>query len=82
VIAMSVSIETDLKDILNRIEQKFDTISQDSTTLKVGQAELSGKIDGMSKRLENLEFISRGILIGLVVAFFGAAAKLLGFVPT
>jgi hypothetical protein len=79
---MSISIETDLKDILNRIEQKFDTIGQDSTILKVGQADLSGKVDGIFKRLENLEFISRGILIGLVVAFFGAAAKLLGFVPT
>lgn len=76
----------------NKVDERFNKVEQNINDLKVGLAELRGEIreeyaelkggfNGLSKRTENLEFISRGILIGLVVAFFGAAAKLLGFVP-
>jgi uncharacterized protein (DUF849 family) len=94
-------IETDLAQILERIEQnlydfrrevnqKFDKIDERLTKLEVGQArleaELKGdlkaldiKMEGIGKRLENQEFISRGVLIALIVAILGGLAKLFGF---
>ena len=77
---MSVTIESDLKEILNKIDQKLDNISKDITDLKVGQARLEEKVDGLSKRMDNQEFISRGVLIGLIVAILGSFAKLFGLV--
>ncbi|HEY9872657.1 MAG TPA: hypothetical protein V6D12_04445 [Candidatus Obscuribacterales bacterium] len=88
---MSVTIESDLKEILAKIDQKLDSISKDITDLKVGQARLEEKVDGLEKRLEekidglgkrmdNQEFISRGVLIGLLVAILGGFAKLFGLV--
>jgi archaellum component FlaC len=84
---MSVTIESDLKEILNRIDQrldkldtKIDNLSKDITDIKVGVAKLEEKVDGLSKRIDNQEFISRGILIGLIVAILGGFAKLFGFV--
>ena len=41
---------------------------------------LEVKVDGVGKRLENQEFISRGIVIGLIVALVGGFAKLFGFI--
>ena len=88
---MSITLESDLKEILTKIDQKLDTLSRDVTDLKVGQARLEEKVDGLEKRLEskldglgkrmdNQEFISRGVLIGLIVAILGGFAKLFGFV--
>ncbi|AFZ11886.1 hypothetical protein Cri9333_0971 [Crinalium epipsammum PCC 9333] len=88
---MSITIESDLKEILTKIDQKLDTLSRDVTDLKVGQARLEEKVDGLEKRLEskldglskrmdNQEFLSRGVLIGLIVAILGGFAKLFGFV--
>ncbi|HEY9693429.1 MAG TPA: hypothetical protein V6D15_14565 [Oculatellaceae cyanobacterium] len=77
---MSVTIESDLKEILTKIDQKLDTLSRDVTDLKVGQARLEEKVDGLSKRMDNQEFLSRGVLIGLIVAILGGFAKLFGFV--
>jgi chaperonin cofactor prefoldin len=50
---MSVTIESDLKEILTKIDQKLDTLSRDVTDLKVGQARLEEKVDGLEKRLES-----------------------------
>jgi hypothetical protein len=96
---VSVTIESDLKEILAKIDQKLDTLSRDVAEirqkdlvdLKVGQARLEEKVDGLEKRLEekidglgkrmdNQEFISRGVLIGLLVAILGGFAKLFGLV--
>lgn len=85
---MSVTIESDLKDILNKIDAKLDILSRDVAEirqkdlveLKVGQARLEEKVDGLSKRMDNQEFISRGVLIGLIVAILGGFAKLFGIV--
>lgn len=41
---------------------------------------LDAKVEGFGKRLENQEFVDRGILVALVVAILGSAAKLLGWV--
>jgi predicted nucleic acid-binding Zn-ribbon protein len=88
---MSITIESDLKEILTRLEQKIDNVSKDVNDLKVSVAEtkaelkgdikaLNEKVDGLSKRLDTTEFTNRGILIGLIVAILGGFAKLFGIV--
>jgi hypothetical protein len=54
----------------------------------VGQAELSGKIkalegkvDGHGKRLDNQEFLNRGVVVAVLAALIAGAAKVFGFLP-
>ncbi len=76
----------------DKIDRKFEKIDNDITDLKVGQARLEekidgldqrleAKIDGLDKRLEFQEFINRGVLIGFIVAILAGLAKLFGFIP-
>ncbi len=79
---MSVMIEQDLKEYLDqrfekidrqfeKIDQKLERIENDVTDLKIGQARLEEKIDGLDKRLEFQEFINRGVLMGNFPPFKG-----------
>jgi tetrahydromethanopterin S-methyltransferase subunit G len=59
---MSVSIETDLKEILGRFEQKLDKFEQkldkvaaDVVDLKVDMATVKTKLDGIDKRVDGLD---------------------------
>ncbi|WP_107669174.1 DUF4164 family protein [Cyanothece sp. BG0011] len=71
--------ETSIKRF-EKLESKLDTIQKDVTDLKVGQARLEEKVDGLGKRLDYQEFINRGVLIGLLVALLGGLAKMFGFI--
>jgi predicted nuclease with TOPRIM domain len=75
-----------------RMDERFDKVEDRLTKLEVGQAELKGevkgdikvldeKIEGLTVRVGYQEFTNRGILIALVVAVLGGAAKLFGFFP-
>ena len=81
-----------LEAILTRIESKIDKIDERLTNVEIGQAELKaelkgdikvldGKIEGLTVGVAYQEFTNRGILIALVVAVLGGAAKLFGFFP-
>ncbi len=72
--------ESKFDNLSKDLNQKLDTLSKDVTDLKVGQAELKSEVKGLSKRLDNQEFISRGVLIALIVAILGGLAKLFGLV--
>ena len=74
------TVTYDLTDVLKRIENKLDTMQKDLTDLKVGQARLEEKVDGLGKRLDYQEFINRGVLIGLIVALLGGLAKMFGWI--
>jgi predicted nuclease with TOPRIM domain len=81
----NIQIESDLKEILNKLDGKLDKLTEDVTELKVGQAEIKGdikaldtKVEGLDKRVSNQEFTNRGVLIGLVVVILGGAAKFFG----
>ncbi len=63
-----------------KIESKLDTIQKDITDLKVGQARLEEKVDGLGKRFDYQEFINRGVVIGLIVALLGGLAKMFGLI--
>ena len=81
-----------LEAVLTRIEGKIDSLQRDVNKLEIGQSELKGEIKalderltteikGLTARVANQEFTNRGILIALVVAILGGAAKLFGFFP-
>jgi len=57
-------LESKIQGARNELEAKID-LSRSSLEVKI--AELSGKMDGYSKRLDQQEFISRGAIVALVV---------------
>ncbi|MGK7872185.1 MAG: hypothetical protein AB4426_02360 [Xenococcaceae cyanobacterium] len=77
---MSVTIEVDLKEVLDQINQKLDKIDEKVDNLSIDMATVKTKLEGLEKRMDNQEFISRGVLIGLIIAIVGGFAKLFGFV--
>jgi uncharacterized protein YaaN involved in tellurite resistance len=86
------SVLKEIKDSIKEVSQKVDRIEDRLTKIEIGQAELKGelkgdikvldeKIEGLTVRVAYQEFTNRGILIALVVAVLGGAAKLFGFFP-
>jgi DNA anti-recombination protein RmuC len=65
---------------LDEIDKKLDILQNDGVDLKVGQAKIEEKVEGLAKRIDNQEFVSRGILVGLIIAILGGTAKLFGFI--
>jgi predicted RNase H-like nuclease (RuvC/YqgF family) len=85
---MSLTIETELKDIFTKIDQRLDRMEQSINDLKLGQAEIKGeiknletKVDGLSTRVGNQEFLSRTIVGGLILIVLGGAAKMFWAFP-
>jgi prefoldin subunit 5 len=79
------NIEYDLKEILirldgrfDKLESKIDKISEDIADLQVKVGVLSEKVEGITKRLDTQEFINRGVIIGLILAVLGGFAKVFG----
>ena len=84
-IISNIQVESDLKEILTRIDNKLDKLSEDVTDIKVSLAEVKGdiktldtKVDGLEKRVGNQEFTNRGVLVGLILVILGGAAKFFG----
>ncbi len=42
---------------------------------------LEGKVDGIGKRLDNQEFLNRGVVVAVLAALIAGAAKLFGVLP-
>ena len=73
--ANPVIIETDLKDILDRIDKRldriddrFDRIEQKLEVLP----RLEARLDGLDKRVENLEGSQRSQIWALIITVIGA----------
>ena len=71
---MSLIIETDLKEILNRLDQRIDRIDQklegiqkDVTDIKLNVV----KIDGEIRAMETRSSIIQPIITGVTVVFVG-----------
>ncbi|MCZ8090224.1 DUF4164 family protein [Flavobacterium sp.] len=82
------SLEKRMNDRFDKVDERFDKVDERLTKLEIGQADLKGdtkvldeKIEGLTVRVAYQEFTNRGILIALVVAVLGGAAKLFGFFP-
>ena len=90
--AVLTRIESKIDSLEKRMDERFDKVEDRLTKVEIGQAELKGelkgdikvldeKIEGLTVRVGYQEFTNRGILIALVVAVLGGAAKLFGFFP-
>ena len=82
------SLEKRMDERFDKVDERFDKVEDWLTKLEIGQADLKGdikvldeKIEGLTVRVGYQEFTNRGILIALVVAVLGGAAKLFGFFP-
>ncbi|MFM8309266.1 MAG: polyhydroxyalkanoate biosynthesis repressor PhaR [Microcystis aeruginosa] len=64
-----------LETILTRIEGKIDSLQKDVMDLKVGQAVLTGKVDGIENRLNLLEGTQKYQVWALIVFLAGAIVK-------
>ncbi|MFM7382542.1 MAG: hypothetical protein ACKO1W_05770, partial [Microcystaceae cyanobacterium] len=42
---------------------------------------LEGKVDRLGKRLDNQEFLNRGVVVAVLAALIAGAAKLFGVLP-
>ncbi|CCH97025.1 MULTISPECIES: DUF4164 family protein [Microcystis] len=90
--AVLTRIESKIDSLEKRMNERFDKVEDRLTKVEIGQAELKAelkgdikvldeKIEGLTVRVGYQEFTNRGILIALVVAVLGGAAKLFGFFP-
>ncbi|MFM6473070.1 MAG: hypothetical protein ACKPGH_06110 [Dolichospermum sp.] len=73
----------------SEVNKKLETIDTRLNKLEIGQAELSGeiktleeKVIGIDKRLDNQEFINRGVLVAVIIALISGVVKLFGFFPS
>jgi hypothetical protein len=80
-----LEIKSDIKSLDSKIEQRFNKVDERLSKLEIGQADIKGdikaldtKTEQLDKRIGNIEFANRGILIGLVVVILGGAVKLFG----
>ena len=71
--------QANLSGDIKALDQKF---IGEIKTLDEKINALDTKIDGISKRIDNQEIISRGVVIGLLVAVIGGLAKVFGWMPT
>ena len=84
---MATMIETDLKEVLDRIDRRLEAIESDMTTLKVSQARIEGEISTVKNELtfvredvKDLKGSQRSQIWVLIVAVVGAIVKF-GFFP-
>jgi predicted nuclease with TOPRIM domain len=51
----NIQIESDLKEILNKLDGKLDNLQKDLTELKVGQVEVKGDIKRLDSNISTLK---------------------------
>ena len=66
-----------LADFRQETNHKLDNLTQDVVDLKVGQARIEEKLEGLDKRLENQEFINRSVFVGILLTLGAGIIKLL-----
>ncbi|NCR40402.1 MAG: polyhydroxyalkanoate biosynthesis repressor PhaR [Microcystis aeruginosa W13-11] len=64
-----------LETILTRMGGKIDSLQKDVTDLKVGQAVLTGKVEGIENRLNSLQVNQKYQAWALIVLLAGAIVK-------
>ncbi|MEB3310252.1 MAG: hypothetical protein VKJ02_08465 [Snowella sp.] len=76
---MATTIETDLKEVLDRIDRRLGSIESDMTTLKVSQARMEGEISTVKNELtfirddiKDLKGNQRAQIWALIITVIGA----------
>jgi chromosome segregation ATPase len=81
---MSTIVETELKDVLARIDSRLERIETDLTTIKISQARMEEKLDSLDDRVRSLEGSQNKQIWALILAILGAlitATIRFGFFP-
>jgi len=68
-------------EVNQKMDKQFAEVNQKLNKLEVNQVELSTKVSGIDKRLDNQEFINRSVLVAVILALVGAAARFFGLLP-
>ncbi|PHV60986.1 hypothetical protein [Cyanobacterium aponinum] len=88
---MSAVTDNDLKELkdlitqlsdrmetrFNEVDRKIEKLSEDVNETKVGIATIKSDVNGLGKRLDNLEFTNRGIFITVVSGLLLATVTLI-----
>jgi peptidoglycan hydrolase CwlO-like protein len=51
----NIQIESDLKEILNKLDSRLDNLQKDLTEIKVGQTEVKGDIKRLDSNISTLK---------------------------
>jgi archaellum component FlaC len=88
---MATMIETDLKEVLDRIDRRLGAIESDMTTLKVSHARIEGELSTVKNELafvredvKDLKNSQRSQIWALIITVMGAtitAVVKFGFFP-
>ena len=88
---MATMIETDFKEVLDRIDRRLGAIESDMTTLKVSQARIEGELSTVKNELafvredvKDLKNSQRSQIWALIITVMGAtitAVVKFGFFP-
>lgn len=76
---------TELKDLINskfeqineKIDSRYQLLDSKLNDMRVEIASIKGNQEGFSKRLDNLDFLARTVIGGVVLALLVGLAKLL-----
>ncbi len=77
---MATTIETDLKEVLTKIDSRLEHIKSGQADIKVSLARLEEKLDSVDKLVNGLESNQNRQIWVLIVAVIGAIVKF-GFFP-
>jgi len=83
-----VKVKGDIKALDERVSGQIKALDEKlSGQIKVVDEKLSGqinaldeKVSGLSKRVEGVDFINRGVFVALIIAILGGFAKIFGFI--
>ncbi len=82
---MSLTIETDLKEILNKLDQRIDRIDRRLEGIQKDVADIKlnvVKIEGEIKALETKSSIIQPIITGVTVVFVGGILFVYKWLPS
>ena len=68
------AILREIKDSIKEVSHKIDKIDERLTKIEIGQAKLTEKVEGMDKRLEEVEGTQKNQVWTLIVLLAGAIA--------
>jgi len=66
------AILREIKDSIKEVSHKIDKIDERLTKIEIGQAKLTEKVEGMDKRLEEVEGTQKNQVWTLIVLLAGA----------
>jgi murein lipoprotein len=65
-----------IKEQFKKVNGKIDKLSEEVNDLRVDLANVKGKLTGVNKRLDNIEFTNRTIFVAIVAALMAGLVKL------